>query len=278
MSSLRTIAVASVGLLLAACDAGNDGKPAGSPGPRLSISAPRMDETLASDRVELMLDLRNYEIGKDASGAGPHVHVILDDEPYEAVYDVSKGIPLGKAGEDGVKRLAEGTHVVRVFPSAGPPKKDGDAEHHESRKNDGAFAWVRFHVKKAGGPLGAFDATLPTLTYSRPKGEYAAGSRESNRLLLDFYVTGTRLAPDGHKVRVTVDGKDATLTDKAGAPVTGPLTEWKPYLISPTPAAGEHTVAIELLDKDGKPVTHATRDGAPHPIAFPRTDRKITIK
>jgi hypothetical protein len=244
----------------------------------VSIASPRMDETLATDTVELMLDLRNYSIGKvEQGGNGQHVHVIVDNEPYEAIYDASKGIPLGKE-VDGKRRLSEGTHVVRVFPSAGPPKSPGDAEHHESRKNPGAFAWVRFHVKKADGVGQNFDATLPTLTYSRPKGTYAAGTPEKDRLLLDFYVTGTKLSADGHRVRVTVDGKEPGITDLAGKAVTGPLVEWKPYLISPTPAPGEHAIVLELVDKDGKLVEKALRDNVDYPLPFNRTERKITIQ
>jgi len=278
MTLVRSLAVASLCSALAACDAGSGGKPAGSAGPTLSIAAPRMDQTFDTDQVELMLDLRNYSIGKvEQGGNGQHVHVILDNEPYEAVYDVSKGIPLGKPDADGKKRtLKEGTHVVRVFPSAGPPKNPGDAEHHESRKNAGAFAWVRFHVKKADGELRSFDGTTPTLTYSRPKGSYPAGTPERERLLLDFYVTGTKLSADGHRVRVMVDGKEPGLTDTAGKPVTGPLTEWKPYLISPTPGAGEHTVVLELIDKDGNLVTQVDR-GGPQPLPFSKTERKITL-
>jgi hypothetical protein len=253
------LVVAFVGA--AGCDAGNKDHENAAKGPRLTIASPRMDSTLETDVVELMLDLRDYPIGAEP---GPHVHVIVDNEPYRAIYDAGKPVRL--------EGLAEGTHVVRAFPSAGPWKKEGDLEHHESRKNEGAFAWVRFHVKRAlaatDDPKRTFDATKPTLTYSRPKGEYAAGTRERDRLLLDFYVSGTTLSGDGHRVRVTVDGAEPKVTDKAGQPVSLPLTEWKPYLLSPTPPPGEHTVVLELLDADGKPV----------PGAFNRTERKITVK
>jgi hypothetical protein len=253
--------LAAAAAAFSGCDAGRKDGENASGGPRLSIASPKNDETLPGPNVEVMLDLRDYPIGTEP---GPHVHVIVDNEPYRAVYDASKPVRL--------EGLAEGTHVVRVFPSAGPWKKEGDAEHHESRKNDGAFAWVRFHVKRAlaatDDPKRTFDATKPTLTYSRPKGEYAAGTRERERLLLDFYVTGTKLSADGHRVRVQVDGADAKVTDLQGNAVTLPLTEWKPYLLSPTPEAGERTVLLELVDRDGKPV----------PGPFNRTERKITLK
>jgi hypothetical protein len=255
------LSLAGVAASVSACDAGRKEGENVSSGARLSIASPKMDETLQGDVVEVMLDLRDYPIGTEP---GPHVHVIVDNEPYRAIYDATKPVRL--------EGLKQGTHVVRAFPSAGPWKKEGDAEHHESRKNEGAFAWVRFHVKGAlaatEDPLRTFDATKPTLTYSRPKGEYAAGTRERERLLLDFYVTGTTLSADGHRVRVQVDGADAKVTDLDGNPVTTPLAQWKPYLLSPTPPAGERTVLLELVDRDGKPV----------PGPFNRTERKITIK
>src|SRR5688500_12046889 len=135
MDRLGTFAL-GFATLLAACDAGNKDGQNASPGPTITISSPRMDETLSNDQVELKLDLRNYEIGKvEDGGNGQHVHVILDDQPYEAIYDVSKGIPIGTPVIAGKRTLAAGVHVVRAFPSAGPWKKEGDAEHHESRKN-----------------------------------------------------------------------------------------------------------------------------------------------
>jgi hypothetical protein len=88
-------------------------------------------------------------------------------------------------------------------------------------------------------------------------------------------VTGTKLSADGHRVKVTVDGKEGGITDLAGAPVAGALTEWKPYLISPTPPPGEHVIVLELVDKDGKLVGQGD---APHAPPFNRTERKITIK
>ena len=103
--------------------------------------------------------------------------------------------------------------MLRAFPSAGP-KDDKGALHHESRKNEGAFAWVRFHVKSRGGALdlAAVDpVTKPTLTYSRPKGEYVFGSPDHTRFLIDYFVTGCTLTPAGYHVVATLDGKKRTL-------------------------------------------------------------------
>jgi hypothetical protein len=287
---------------LAGCEAGNKSEAEDAPtGPSVRIVAPRMDQVLESGDVHLMLDLRDYVVSMAkpkeggpnpyAEGSGQHVHVIVDDAPYVAVYDndgkwqkgewyadangngaydagetftdmgAQKAIDLPKALKPAdPKPLAEGTHVVRVFPSAGPNDAKG-AKWHESRKNPGAFAWVRFHVKARGkADLQDFDADRhPTLTYSRPKGEYVLGAADAPLLfplMLDFYVTGTRLSKDGVRVQASFDGK-----------ALDPITEWKPVSL-PEAAAGEHTVVIELVDRDGKPV----------PGPFQRTERKITVR
>lgn len=222
-------------LALAACDAGRT--PAtGAAAPALYITSPRMDQVIEGHEVSVMFDLRHYEIGKVEDGKnGQHVHLIVDNEPYVAIYDVSRPVPIDP------KLLTPGTHVVRAFPSAGPKDAKG-ALHHESRKNPGAFAWVRFHVGSKGGPLADFDAGKPTLTFSRPKGEYKPGTPELAKFLVDFYVTGVALGPTTAGVRAALDGK-----------ALGTWTEWKPYVID-TPAAGAHELELELVDADGRPI------------------------
>jgi hypothetical protein len=275
----RPSAFALVFLAVAACDAGGRAAEVSSPGPTLTITSPRMDQVLenapeakpksedAAEKervagryaVDVLLDLREYAVGHPGSaGDGQHVHLIVDDEPYQAIYDVSKAIPLA---------LTAGTHVVRVFPSAGPNDRKG-ARHHESRKNAGAFAWVRFHVRSKGDDPArlAFDATArPTLTYSRPKGDYRVGTPEHDAFLLDFYVTGTTLSTTGHRVRATLDGTPVAGPAAPGA-AAGELVEWKPYVI-PSPKPGEHEMVLELVDRDGRPV-----EGP-----FNRTARKFRV-
>jgi hypothetical protein len=266
--------LAAASLSLAACDAGNKPELDRAAGPSLYITSPRMDQTLTPEpkkdaqgkpvepatwTVPVMLDLRDYVVGPAerkpggagyVEGSGQHVHVILDDEPYLAIYDVSKPVQLD------VK--TPGTHVVRAFPSAGPADAKG-AKWHESRKNAGAFAWVRFHVKEKGGPLADFDGKRPLLTYSRPKGEYKLDGPDKALefpLLVDFYLNNVSLERGGYRVRMTLDG---------GTPVV--YTEWKPQTIAPDPAPGDHTVLLELIDRDDNVV-----EGP-----FNKTERKIKV-
>ena len=114
-------------------------------------------------------------------------------------------------------------------------------------------------MKEKGGPLADFDGKRPLLTYSRPKGEYKLGGPDAALefpLLVDFYLTNVALEPRGHRVRMTFDGKDPQV-----------FTEWKPYTIATDPAPGDHTVLLELIDRDDHVV-----EGP-----FNRTERKVKV-
>src|SRR6266849_4944149 len=162
--------------------------------PVLKIISPAKNATINGSTVDVKLelsgDLKGYMPHKDpATGKGNHVHVILDNQPYEAYYDINQPFEL--------RNVAEGKHILRVFPSR---------PWHESYKNEGAFQMVEFTVKGGGDAAkptttkdgekvananssasptparegkdfapsnaGDFDPSKPLLTYSRPKGEY----------------------------------------------------------------------------------------------------------
>src|SRR2546423_14569341 len=114
--------------------------------PTLKILSPENNSTINGSTVELKLDLggdlKGYMPHKDPStGKGNHIHVILDNQPYEAYYELGQPFEL--------RNVAEGKHTLRVFPSR---------PWHESYKNDGAFQMVSFTVKGGG------DAAKPTTT------------------------------------------------------------------------------------------------------------------
>src|SRR5216683_258655 len=164
--------------------------------PTLKIAMPAKNASLNGSTVEVKLelsgDLKGYMPHKDpATGKGNHIHVILDNQPYEAYYDLNEPFEL--------RNVIAGKHTLRVFPSR---------PWHESYKNDGAFQMVEFTVKGGGdaakptttstgqtmannnssaapkparegkdmasSSAGALDPAKPLLTYSRPKGEYKA--------------------------------------------------------------------------------------------------------
>ncbi len=289
MRFLSVPAALLVAFFIVACDAGTKPNAAGGPGPRVHFASPRMDQVVPivtekvkeKDKdgkeiereiqkvtVEVLFDLMNYTVGKDEAGKGQHLHLIIDNEPYLAIYDVSQATTLDP------KVLTPGTHILRAFPSAGPTDAKGALEH-EARKNDGAFAWVRFHVGQPGGDLASeFDPKAPMLTYSRPKGEYVVGSANHKNFMLDWYQTHVTLERGGLHVAAWLDGKrldefDVPAKDKDGKPTTVKeygYRDWKRVLLPP-PAVGEHVMKLQLLNRDDQPV------GGP----FNTTERKFTV-
>lgn len=237
--------------------------------PSLRIVTPAKNAVINGSTVEVKLDLsgelKGYMPHKDpATGKGNHIHVILDNQPYEAYYE------LGQPFE--MRNVAEGKHTLRVFPSR---------PWHESFKNDGAFQMVTFTVKGGGDAskptttkdgqtmaspaqspaasasptpakegkdfatksnAGEVDATKPLLTYSRPKGEYTGADSEA--IMIDFWLTNGKLQSEGgdYRVRYTIDG---------GAPRF--IDTWNPIWLSGW-ASGKHTVKVELVDKSGQVV------------------------
>src|SRR6266513_3022648 len=114
--------------------------------PTLRIVAPANNATINGSTVEVKLDLsgdlKGYMPHKDpATGKGNHIHVILDNQPYEAYYELGQPFEL--------RNVVAGKHTLRVFPSR---------PWHESYKNDVAFQLATFTVKGGG------DASKPTTT------------------------------------------------------------------------------------------------------------------
>src|SRR5947209_11041196 len=114
--------------------------------PTLRIISPAKNATINGSTVEIKLeltgDLKGYKPHKDpASGKGNHIHVILDNQPYEAYYELDQPFEL--------RNVTAGKHTLRVFASR---------PWHESYKNEGCFQMVEFTVKGGG------DSSKPTTT------------------------------------------------------------------------------------------------------------------
>src|SRR5215210_7293413 len=67
--------------------------------PALKIVEPREGATVSGSTVKVKLhlsgDLKGYEPHKDPStGMGNHIHVILDNQPYEAYYNIDEPFEL----------------------------------------------------------------------------------------------------------------------------------------------------------------------------------------
>ncbi|WP_072044913.1 hypothetical protein [Aliterella atlantica] len=193
--------------------------------PQVNILSPQADEVFQDDKVNVQLQVRDLPIFKNPElKLGPHLHVIVDNQPYIAVYDVNEPLTIPD--------LAPGTHTLRVFASR---------PWHESFKNAGAYAQTTFHIftkTQDNNP----DPAQPLLTYSRPKGSYGA-----EPILLDFYLTNAplRLAAKDNvadwRIRCTINGNSFV------------LDRWQPvYLQGFKP--GKNWVQLEFIDEKGNAV------------------------
>lgn len=247
-----------------------------SAAPTLKIIEPKANATLASSLVKVKLnisgDLKGYKPHMDMeTKMGNHIHIILDNQPYEAYYNLDQEFEL--------RNVNDGEHTLRVFPSR---------PWHESYKNDGSFQMVKFTVKSGGAdpnkpaitntgqPMsnanaakptpeskavkdsrgGAVDNAKPLLTYSRPKGEYKG--EDAAAVMIDFWLINGKLVGDGgeFRVRYSVDDGEPLFIDK-WAPIW--LTGW---------ANGNHKVKVELVGKDGNVVDNGGYNSTTREIAI----------
>ncbi len=202
--------------------------------PQVSILSPKPDQTLTDDRVTVKLAVKDLPLFKQPElGLGNHLHVILDKQTYQGVYDLSQPLVF--------KNLAAGTHTLRVFASR---------PWHESFKNAGAYAQVSFNVLTKTAENNP-DPKQPLLTYSRPTGTYGA-----EPIMLDYYLTNipqNSIGENGQndrsdwRIRVTVNEQRFV------------LDQWAPvYLQGFKP--GKNLVRLELVNDRGQPIPNVYND------------------
>jgi hypothetical protein len=210
--------------------------------PQVQILSPKPDQTITDDRVTVKLAVSGLKLFKQPElGLGNHLHVILDKQTYQGVYDLSKPLVF--------ENLAAGTHSLRVFASR---------PWHESFKNDGAYAQISFNVLTKTAENNP-DPNQPLLTYSRPTGTYGA-----EPIMLDYYLTnaptqsvanGGKASSTDWRIRVTINEQQFIL-DGAAA-----LKEhrWAPvYLQGFKP--GKNWVRLELINDRGQPIPNVYND------------------
>ena len=191
--------------------------------PKLSILSPKSDEVLTDNQVSVKFAIQNLPIFKSSLGLGPHVHVALDSQEYQAVYDINQPIVFD--------HLSPGTHTLRAFASR---------PWHESFKNNGAYAQLTFHVLTKTNE-NTPDPKLPLLTYSRPVGTYGA-----EPIMLDFYLHNAplHLAAQADtkvgdwQVRATLNGQTFT------------FDQWQPVYLKGF-HTGQNWIKLELIDTNG---------------------------
>ncbi|WP_172195392.1 hypothetical protein [Brasilonema sennae] len=197
--------------------------------PQVTIVTPKQDEILQDDTVTVRFQVKDLPIYKDPKlELGPHLEVILDNEPLIAVYNLNNPLVLPD--------LPPGTHTLRVFAS-----RPWD----ESFKNEGAYAQTKFHVVTKTDDNNP-EPAKPLLTYTHPKGSYGA-----EPILLDFYLTNAPL----HLVATENPDDDiadwrirCTINDESFV-----LDRWQSvYLKGFKP--GKNWVKLEFLDEQGNPV------------------------
>jgi hypothetical protein len=201
--------------------------------PQVSILSPQPNQTLTDDRVTVKLAVKDLPLFKQPElGLGNHLHVILDKQTYQGVYDLSQPLVF--------KNLAAGTHSLRVFASR---------PWHESFKNAGAYAQVSFNVLTKTAENNP-DPNQPLLTYSRPTGTYGA-----EPIMLDYYLTNAPSAViqsnqnsvPNWRIRATVNEQRFI------------LDRWAPVYLQGF-KTGKNLVRLELVDDRDNPIPNVYND------------------
>ena len=205
------------------------------------LSLANVKATKVGDSVKLDFDftVSNYELKSQTPDAaskncnnsekGQHIHFILDDKPYAALYEPKHSITIEPGGE----------HYVLAFLSR---------SYHESIKHKGASVLYHFKTSAAGRLSVLPRPTTAMLFYSRPKGDYLG--KDTANLLFDFYPVNTPL-DSAHQVIADINGKPFT------------TATWTAYFIQHLPL-GKNKISIRLADAQGNtlpgPMTEVTRE------------------
>lgn len=184
-----------------------------------------------SVKVTINYAVSNYELKKQTSSAvanecnnsadGQHIHFILDNKPYTALYEPTHTFTVPVNTE----------HMVMSFLSR---------SYHESIKNGKAGVLLRFSVDGKGTYKKLEAPSTPMVFYSRPKGDYVGG--DTKNLLLDYYLHQTVLNDTAVKVKATINGNEFT------------FGKWEPVFIQNAPM-GAVNVKLQLVDKNGTPMS-----------------------
>jgi len=192
----------------------------GSP-PYLNAKISTASMTLGdNDEYTFSFDISNYQLGDQTinniesqlanSDKGQHIHFIVNNGPYSAHYTNNFN-----------KKLNSDNNVILAFLSR---------SYHESVKNPNAFVLTQVGENK-------IDLNNEFLFYSRPKGTYKG--KDTEKLLLDFYLINTAISPNGNKVKATINDTEFV------------ITEWAPYYIQGL-TKGEIKIKLELINSEGK--------------------------
>ena len=179
--------------------------------------------SIPSDLVKPVIDqLKKY--GETRRGwLGVMIQNVTEELAKDMDLDEAKGALVQQVVKDGPadKEGIEEGDVILAFLSR---------SYHESVKNPNAF------VLTEAGDNQEKDLSDEFLFYSRPKGTYK--EKDTEKVLLDFYLVNTEISPNGNKVRATIDE------------TTFLIDEWVPYYIEGL-SNGETQIKLELINSDG---------------------------
>lgn len=194
------------------------------PDAMLEQMSPNDGDKVAAGDVTFEYNVKNFQLTNMTDDAmdkmianshkGQHIHLILNNEPYDALYEPTH-----------TKNLEDGHYVALSFLSR---------SYHESIKHPSAYVLRQFTVGDAQAEEA--DLNAPHLFYSRPKGTYTG--KDTEQVMLDFYLVNAELGADAHSIRATINGEEFM------------IDEWRPYYIEGLPM-GESTIKLELLDAEG---------------------------
>ena len=258
------VAVAAITGFTACNNGAADGKKESAPRMPVAIASvanspefPAATLTLASAKAEKVgkdsakvtfnFGIQNYELksqtadagakGCNNSDKGQHIHFILDNSPYKALYEPKNEITLPADGKE---------HYLMCFLSR---------SYHESLKSKGAAILCHFKIDEKGDLKMLDEPKTPMVFYSRPKGDYIG--KDTASILLDFYVWNATLANDGYKVKAQIMNLDLKTDTSMN------IVAWQSDFIQNL-GTGKCKVTLTLTDKDGKqvdgPMTTATRE------------------
>jgi hypothetical protein len=205
--------------------------------PQVTIISPKPDELLQDNTVNVQLNVQNFPVFQEETlGLSPHLQVILDNQPTQAIYDLSQPLTF----ED----LDPGTHTLRIF--AAYPWD-------ESYKNPEAYDQTVFHLFTRT-PRNNPDLSQPLLTLNQPTGTYGA-----EPILLDFYLANPPVQPiDSEEVvEDTVDWKiQMTLNGESFL-----IDQWQPIYIKGV-KSGKNWIQLQYLNQQGQPVNNVYNNTA----------------
>ncbi|MGO1244960.1 MAG: hypothetical protein ACTJHT_13035 [Sphingobacterium sp.] len=200
------------------------------PGATLKISSITAEKVgTDSAKVTVKYDVTNFELTAQTehehtmanSHDGQHIHFILDNTPYAALYKPEHSVTVPLNSE----------HYLMSFLSR---------SFHESIKTTDASKLVKFKVTADAKIEDIPTPDQPALFYSRPKGDYVGD--DTKALLLDFFVVNGSLGADSYNVKAEINGQEFT------------LDQWVPYEVLNLPM-GENNFKLTLVDADGNAVT-----------------------